>query len=85
MALLVVGNKVESELENKNNYSFAANNREFTYSDIVRITKNFERILGKGGFGPVFHGWLDDIQVAVKMLSSSSDQGYKEFHAEVCR
>ncbi|KAK0598371.1 hypothetical protein LWI29_034055 [Acer saccharum] len=79
----VVGNKVESELENKNNYSFAANNRQFTYSDIVRITKNFERILGKGGFGPVFHGWLDDIQVAVKMLSSSSDQGYKEFHAEV--
>ncbi|KAK3220068.1 hypothetical protein Dsin_014038 [Dipteronia sinensis] len=76
----VVG-KAESKFE-KINDSFALRSRQFTYSDIVRITKNFEKVLGKGGFGAVFLGWLDDIQVAVKMLSSSSDQGYKEFHAE---
>ncbi|KAH7565360.1 hypothetical protein JRO89_XS09G0195200 [Xanthoceras sorbifolium] len=41
------------------------------------------RVLGKGGFGIVYHGYLDDTEVAVKMISASSSQGYKEFHAEV--
>ncbi|XWS18923.1 hypothetical protein CRYUN_Cryun32bG0086600 [Craigia yunnanensis] len=40
-------------------------------------------MLRRGGFGTVFLGCLDNTQVAVKMLSESSDQGYKEFHAEV--
>lgn len=47
------------------------------------MTNNFERILGKGGFGTVYHGYSDDCQVAVKMLSPSSAQGYKQFQAEV--
>ena len=57
--------------------------RQFTYSEILQITNNFQRILGKGGFGTVYHGNLDDVEVAVKMLSASSAQGYKEFQAEV--
>jgi len=48
------------------------------------MTNNFEKILGKGGFGMVYHGTVNDAeQVAVKMLSPSSSQGYKEFKAEV--
>ncbi|KAL0864378.1 hypothetical protein Bca101_043496 [Brassica carinata] len=54
-----------------------------TYPEVLRMTNNFERVLGKGGFGTVYHGNLDDAQVAVKMLSHSSAQGYKEFKAEV--
>ncbi|KAH9665610.1 protein kinase domain-containing protein [Citrus sinensis] len=78
-----VGQKVEMEFENRND-SFAPKSRQFAYSEIQKITNNFERVLGKGGFGEVYHGSLDDNQqVAVKMLSSSSAQGYKEFHAEV--
>ncbi|KAK0597275.1 hypothetical protein LWI29_023585 [Acer saccharum] len=48
------------------------------------MTNNFQRIIGKGGFGTVYYGCLDDsTQVAVKMLSPSSIQGYKQFQAEV--
>ncbi|KAL5755844.1 hypothetical protein ACOSQ2_020590 [Xanthoceras sorbifolium] len=58
-------------------------NKRFLYSDLVRMTNNFARIIGKGGFGTVYYGCLDDTQVAVKMLSPSSVQGYKQFQAEV--
>ncbi|XP_024015095.1 receptor-like protein kinase At3g21340 isoform X7 [Eutrema salsugineum] len=59
-------------------------NRRFTYSEVVTMTNNFERVLGKGGFGMVYHGTVNgNEQVAVKMLSHSSSQGYKEFKAEV--
>ncbi|XP_021890219.1 LRR receptor-like serine/threonine-protein kinase IOS1 [Carica papaya] len=60
-----------------------SNNRRFSYSEVLKITNNFQRVLGKGGFGTVYHGYLDDTQVAVKMLSPSSVQGYKQFQAEV--
>lgn len=59
-------------------------NRVFTYEELGIITNNFKKQLGEGGFGPVFHGYLQNIvQVAVKMLSQSSSQGMKEFQAEV--
>ncbi|PQP92354.1 senescence-induced receptor-like serine/threonine-protein kinase [Prunus yedoensis var. nudiflora] len=57
--------------------------RQFTYSEVLKITDNFKRIVGRGGFGTVYHGCIDDTQVAVKMLSPSSLQGYQEFHSEV--
>ncbi|KAK3410887.1 hypothetical protein EUGRSUZ_J02920 [Eucalyptus grandis] len=58
-------------------------NRPFTSTEVTRITDNFRTVIGEGGFGKVYFGRLDDgIQVAVKMLSRSSKQGYKEFHAE---
>ncbi|XP_050285770.1 probable LRR receptor-like serine/threonine-protein kinase At1g05700 isoform X2 [Quercus robur] len=56
--------------------------QKFTYSEVLNITKNFASVTGKGGFGTVYHGYLDGFQVAVKMLSPSSVQGYNEFLAE---
>lgn len=48
------------------------------------MTNNFQKILGEGGFGIIYHGYLNDVeQVAVKVLSESSSQGYKQFKAEV--
>ena len=55
-----------------------SNNQQFTYAEIVAITNNFERVLGKGAFGTVYHGYVHDTQVAVKMLSPST-QGYQQF------
>lgn len=48
------------------------------------MTNNLERPLGEGGFGVVYHGDINGSQqVAVKLLSESSTQGYKDFKAEV--
>ena len=59
-------------------------NQQYSYSEVVSITNNFKTIIGEGGFGKVYLGKLkDEIQVAVKLLSISSYQGYKEFQAEV--
>ena len=59
-------------------------NQQYSYSEVVSITNNFNTIIGRGGFGKVYLGKLkDETQVAVKLLSTSSNQGYKEFQAEV--
>lgn len=52
------------------------------YSEVERITNNFERTLGRGGFGIVYHGIIEDTHVAVKKLSPSSVQGFQQFQAE---
>ena len=59
-------------------------NSEFRFSDVETITNNFSRPIGKGGFGQVFRGTLEDgTQVAVKVRSESSMQGAKALRAEV--
>ncbi|KAM0828343.1 hypothetical protein ACQ4PT_067621 [Festuca glaucescens] len=57
--------------------------RQFTYKELEKITNNFQQVLGRGGFGYVYSGFLEDgTQVAVKLRSHSSNQGVKEFLAE---
>ena len=64
--------------------SFDQKSRRFTYSEVVQMTNNFQKVLGKGGFGVVYYGTVNGSeQVAVKVLSQFSTQGYKEFKAEV--
>ncbi|XP_058180840.1 probable LRR receptor-like serine/threonine-protein kinase At1g05700 isoform X3 [Rhododendron vialii] len=56
--------------------------RQFTCSELMTITNNFEELLGKGAFGSVYAGHLTDNTkvVAVKMLSlSSTHEGSKQF------
>ncbi|KAG8069773.1 hypothetical protein GUJ93_ZPchr0006g43628 [Zizania palustris] len=58
-------------------------NREFSYRELKHITNNFSQEIGKGGFGAVFLGYLENRNpVAVKVRSESSSQGGKEFLAE---
>lgn len=74
----------------------SSNLKSFSLSDLKNATKNFrsESMLGEGGFGCVFKGWIDantlspakpgsGMVVAIKKLKSESFQGHKEWLAEV--
>jgi len=59
-------------------------NRQFSYKELKLITANFREEIGRGGFGPVFLGYLEnESPVAVKTRSKTSTQGDKEFQSEV--
>ncbi|XP_052173972.1 probable LRR receptor-like serine/threonine-protein kinase At1g56140 [Diospyros lotus] len=69
---------------------FSGNLRTISYFDfhtLKKATKNFHHsnLLGRGGFGPVYQGKLEDGRlIAVKKLSlDKSQQGETEFLAEV--
>ncbi|KAK9750333.1 hypothetical protein RND81_02G188300 [Saponaria officinalis] len=56
------------------------------FDDLVQATNSFHEsnLLGRGGFGQVFKGTLEDGQeIAVKRLSRLSGQGIEEFMNEV--
>ncbi|KAF8731702.1 hypothetical protein HU200_015632 [Digitaria exilis] len=67
--------------------------RGFDLHELSAATSNFadENKLGRGGFGPVYRGYLRDLDldVAIKVLSEKqssqeqSEQGLREFKAEV--
>ncbi|KAK7382681.1 hypothetical protein VNO80_01653 [Phaseolus coccineus] len=58
----------------------------FKFEKLANATNNFHfgNMLGKGGFGPVYKGHLENGQeIAVKRLSKTSGQGLEEFMNEV--
>ncbi|XP_073006765.1 serine/threonine-protein kinase PBL34-like isoform X1 [Typha latifolia] len=70
--------------------------RKFTFNELKYATRNFrpESLLGEGGFGCVFKGWIEEngtapvkpgtgLTVAVKTLNHDGLQGHKEWVAEV--
>ncbi|OIV93923.1 hypothetical protein TanjilG_05626 [Lupinus angustifolius] len=82
--------KLEDELK------VASRLRKFSFNDLKLATRNFrpESLLGEGGFGCVFKGWIEEngtgpvkpgtgLTVAVKTLNHDGLQGHKEWLAEV--
>ncbi|CAN1289459.1 Probable serine/threonine-protein kinase PIX13 [Linum perenne] len=70
------------------------NLRVFSFAELKFATKNFrsDTVLGEGGFGKVYKGWLDEKKpgksgsgtvVAVKKLNSESLQGLEEWQSEI--
>ncbi|KMZ76346.1 Protein kinase family protein [Zostera marina] len=58
----------------------------FSFRDLATATHNFKEsnLIGEGGFGKVFKGFLESGQiVAIKQLSHDGVQGSKEFLVEV--
>ncbi|PON59922.1 S-receptor-like serine/threonine-protein kinase [Parasponia andersonii] len=75
--------RVNEEMINVGYMALALGFKRFTYSELKRATKNFKEEIGKGGFGSVYRGILDDGRVvAVKRLEGIL-QGNAEFWAEV--
>ncbi|KAF3451660.1 hypothetical protein FNV43_RR07756 [Rhamnella rubrinervis] len=79
-----------AELEMANNKNFQRKNVDpkacFDLASIHAATNTFSdlNMLGQGGFGPVYKGILSDgREVAVKRLSTCSEQGSEEFTNEV--
>ncbi|CAD6269786.1 unnamed protein product [Miscanthus lutarioriparius] len=71
-----------SRLPSPQERSTAFGNRQFTYKELKRMTANFEEEIGRGGFGAVFLGYLENgSPVAIKMCTKTS-QGDKAFSAE---
>ncbi|PUZ44176.1 hypothetical protein GQ55_8G068800 [Panicum hallii var. hallii] len=61
--------------------------KRFDYDVLAAATGNFsgDRKLGEGGFGSVYRGFIDklNLDVAIKRVSRSSTQGWKEYASEV--
>jgi len=58
--------------------------QQLSLKSIQTATGNFKTLIGEGGFGAVYRGTLPHGQeVAVKVRSSSSTQGTREFNNEV--
>ncbi|KAL8483875.1 hypothetical protein ACS0TY_026527 [Phlomoides rotata] len=74
----------------------SSNLRSYAFSELKAATRNFrpDSVLGEGGFGSVFKGWVDEnslaasrpgsgMVVAVKRLNQEGWQGHKEWLAEI--
>lgn len=73
------------------------NLKSFSFGELKSATRNFhpDSVLGEGGFGSVFKGWMDEntfaatkpgagVVIAVKRLNQESYQGHEEWLVSVC-
>ncbi|KAF5764229.1 putative protein kinase RLK-Pelle-RLCK-VIIa-2 family [Helianthus annuus] len=74
----------------------SSNLKPFSFMELKNATRNFrpDSLLGEGGFGYVFKGWIDELThlatkpgsgmaIAVKKLKPEGFQGHKEWLTEV--
>lgn len=74
----------------------SSNLKNFSFNELKTATRNFrpDSVLGEGGFGAVFKGWIDEnsltptrpgtgMVIAVKRLNQEGVQGHKEWLAEI--
>ncbi|KAK1351760.1 Serine/threonine-protein kinase BIK1 [Heracleum sosnowskyi] len=74
----------------------SSNLKSFAFNDLKVATRNFrpDSVLGEGGFGCVFKGWIDEntfadtrpgtgLVIAVKRFRQEGNQGHKEWLTEI--
>lgn len=75
----------ENQVGGNNELLMSPNLKIFSLAELAAVTRNFHdaNVLGEGGFGRVYKGWLNEngteYAVAVKRLNSESVQGLKEW------
>ncbi|KAI4318727.1 hypothetical protein MLD38_032398 [Melastoma candidum] len=78
---------VGSDTEMNEELQLVAEPKKFYYAELADATDHFadSRLLGKGGFGCVYGGYLSRLNrdVAIKKIDSESQQGVKEYITEV--
>lgn len=85
-------------IASKGDVSTSNNIRSFSFNDLKNATKNFrsDSLLGEGGFGYVFKGWIDEntfapskpgtgVVVAIKKLKAESFQGHREWLVRIIK
>ncbi|KAJ0667176.1 putative protein kinase RLK-Pelle-RLCK-VIIa-2 family [Helianthus annuus] len=90
------GESISSTQKFEDELKISSRLRKFAFNDLKTATRNFrpESLLGEGGFGCVFKGWIEEngtapvkpgtgLTVAVKTLNHDGLQGHKEWLAEV--
>ncbi|XP_039060303.1 putative receptor-like protein kinase At4g00960 [Hibiscus syriacus] len=93
LGIVVLPMRIKKKKQNdQSKLAFAADNKMYVESlqidfhAVRAATENFSdaNMLGRGGFGPVYKGKLEDgREVAIKRLSENSGQGTREFKNEV--
>ncbi|XXG55832.1 hypothetical protein AAC387_Pa03g3408 [Persea americana] len=79
--------EAEFDVEMDDEFEKGIGPKRFSYKDLLLATRNFSEDgkLGEGGFGGVYKGFFDgmNLDVAVKRVSKGSKQGKKEYVSEV--
>ncbi|KAJ3682743.1 hypothetical protein LUZ60_012970 [Juncus effusus] len=89
-------NSIPSTQRSEGEILQSPNVHSFSFNDLRIATRNFrpDSVLGEGGFGSVFKGWIDEqtlaaakpgtgVVIAVKKLNQDGFQGHREWLAEV--
>lgn len=87
-----IGGEISEGSNSNNGRIITPNLKMFTFGELRSATRDFrpDTVVGEGGFGRVFKGWVDEktyapsrvgvgIPVAVKKSNPDSEQGLKEW------
>ncbi|KAL7199688.1 hypothetical protein ACSBR2_021897 [Camellia fascicularis] len=77
--------EVEFNMSIDNDFEVGTGPKKFSHSELFRVTNKFADILGQGGFGEVYRGFLKESKsnVVAKRISKGSKQGIREYASEV--
>ncbi|KAE8724428.1 pyruvate decarboxylase 1-like [Hibiscus syriacus] len=86
LGIVVLPMRIKKKKQNDQNNKMHVESLQIDFHAVRAATENFSdaNMLGRGGFGPVYKGKLEDgREVAIKRLSVNSGQGTREFKNEV--